>query len=56
MMLIVNLQNLQQDNGMFSMIKITQTMVKEMKTVQLLKLKPKSLNQIFGIIQTHKFL
>ena len=31
---------LQQENGMFSMIKITQTMVKEMKMVQPLNLKP----------------
>ena len=35
---------------------ITQTMVKEMKIVQLLNLKLKSLNQIFVIIQTHIFL
>ena len=34
----------------------TQTMVKEMKMVQPLNLKPKSLNQIFVIIQTHIFL
>ena len=33
-MLIINLQNLRQENGMLSMIKITQTMVKEMKMVQ----------------------
>ena len=39
-----------------SMIKITQTMVKEKKMVQPLNLKPKSLNQIFVIIQTHIFL
>ena len=43
-------------NGMLSMIKITQTMVKEMKMVQLLNLKPKLFNQIFVIIQTHLFL
>ena len=56
-MLIVNLnlnQNLRQENGMLSMIKTTQTMVKEMKVVQMLKLK--SLNQIFVVIQTHIFL
>ena len=41
---------------MLSMIKITQTMVKEKKMVQPLNLKPKSLNQIFVIIQTHIFL
>ena len=46
----MNFQNLQQENGMLSMIKTTQTMVKEMKTVQPLNLKPKSLNQIFAII------
>ena len=42
-----------------SMIKITQTMVKEMKIVQLLNLKPKSsqiTNQVFVIIQTHIYL
>ena len=62
-MLILNLQNLQQengilqqDNGMLSMIKTTQTMVKEMKVAQPLNLKSKSLNQIFVIIQTHIFL
>ena len=42
----VNLQNLQQENGMLSMIKKTQTMVKEMKIAQPLNMKPKSLNQI----------
>ena len=52
-MLIINLQNLQQENGMLSMIKISQTMMKEIKIVQPLNLKPKSLNQIFVIIQTH---
>ena len=41
---------LQQENGMLPMIKITQTMVKEMKIVQPLNLKPKTLNQIFVII------
>ena len=51
-----NLQNLQQENGMLSMIKLTQTMVKEMKIVQPLNLKLKSLNQTFVIIQTHIFL
>ena len=49
----MNLQILQQENGMLSMIKITQTVVKEMKIVQPLNLKPKSLNQIFAIIQTY---
>ena len=49
----MNLQNLPQENGMLLMIKITQTMVKEMKVVQSLNLKQKSLNQVFVIIQTH---
>ena len=48
--------NLQQENGMLSMIKIIQTMVKEVKMVQPLDLKPKLLNQIFVIIETHIFL
>ena len=52
----MNLQNLQQENGMLSMIKIIQTMVKEVKMVQPLNLKPKLLNQIFVIIETHIFL
>ena len=47
-MLIRNLKNLQQENGMFSMIKITQTMVKEMKIAQPLNLKPKSLTATGG--------
>ena len=46
----MNLQNLQQENGMLSTIKIIQTVVKEMKMVQPLNLKPKSLHQIFVII------
>ena len=55
-MLIMNLQNLQQENGMLSMIKITQSMVKEMEMLQPLNLKSKSLNQIFVVIETHIFL
>ena len=47
---------LQQENHTLSMIKIIQTKVKETKIVQPLNLKPKSLNQIFVIIQTHIFL
>ena len=43
-------------NGMLSIIKITQTIVKEMKIVQPLNWKPKSLNQILVIIQMHIFL
>ena len=56
----MNLQNLQKENGkengMLSMIKITQTMVRETKIAQPLNLKPKLLNQIFVVIQTHIFL
>ena len=60
--MIVNLlgdadsESLQQENGMASMIKTTQTMVTKKKMVQSLNLKPKSLNQIFVIIHTHIFL
>ena len=45
-----------EENGIFSMIKITQSTVKEMKIVQPLNLKLKSLNHIFVIIETHIFL
>ena len=41
---------------MLSMIKIKQTVVKEMRMVQPLNLKPKSLNKILSIIQMHIFL
>ena len=49
-------ENSQQEKGVLSMIKIIQTMVMEMKMVQPLNLKLKSLNQIFVIIQMHIFL
>ena len=52
----MNLQNLQQENSMLSVIKTIQFMVKEMKIIELLNLKPGSLNQISVIIQTHIFL
>ena len=55
-MLIMNLEILQQENGMLSMIKITQTMLKEMKMEQPLNLKLKLLNQIFVIIEMSIFL
>ena len=55
-MLVMNLQNLQQENDTLSLNKITQTMVKEVKIVQPLYLKVKSLNQSFAIVQTHIFL
>ena len=47
---LVSLQNLQQENGMLFTIKNTQYMVKEMKIIQELNLKQKSLNQVFVII------
>ena len=49
-------ENSQREKGVLLMIKIIQTMVMEMKMVQPLNLKLKSLNQIFVIIQTHIFL
>ena len=52
----MNLYNLQQENGMLLTIKIIQAMVMEMRMVQPLNLKLKSLNQIFVIIQMHIFL
>ena len=55
-MLIMSLQNLEQENSILSMIKITQTMVKEIKVVQPLNLKSKLLNQVFVIIHIHIFL
>ena len=56
MTLIMNLQNLQQENGTLLMNKIMDNMAKEMKTMQPLNLKQKSLNQIFVITQMHIFL
>ena len=55
-MLIKNLQNLQLENGMLSMMKITQTMVKKMRMIQALSLKRKLLKLIFVIIQMQIFL
>ena len=52
----MNLQNLQKENRMLSIIKIAQFMVKEMKIMELLNLKPGPLNQISMIIQMHIFL
>ena len=49
-------ENSQREKGVLLMIKIIQTMVMEMKMVQPLNLKLKSLNQIFVIIQTHILL
>ena len=47
---------LAKENGMVSMIRIIQFMVKEMKIVRPLNLKLKPLNQVFTIVQTHIFL
>ena len=49
-------ENLQREKGVLLMIKIIQTMVMEMKMLQPLNLKLKSLNQIFVVIQMHIFL
>ena len=56
MTLITNLQNLQQENGTLLMTKIMDNMADEMKMIQPLNLKQKSLNQIFVITQMHIFL
>ena len=52
----MNLQDLQQENGMLLMIKIMDNMVEETKMMQPLNLKQKSLNQIFVTTQMHIFL
>ena len=51
MTLIMNLQNFQQE-----LTKIMDNMAEEMKMIQPLNLKQKSLNQIFVITQMHIFL
>ena len=56
MTLIMNLQNLQQENGTLLMTKIMDNMVVEMEMTQPLNLKQKSLNQIFLITQMNIFL
>ena len=56
MTLIMNIQNLQQENGKLLMTKIVDNMAEEMKMIQPLNLKQKSLNQIFVITQMHIFL
>ena len=56
MTLIMILQNLQQENGTLLMTKIMDNMAEEMKIIQPLNLKQKSLNQIFVITQMHIFL
>ena len=52
----MNLQNLQQENGTLLMTKTTDNMAVEMKMIQPLNLKQKSLNQIFVITLMHIFL
>ena len=47
---------MQQENGMLLMTKIMDNMADEMKMIQPLNLKQKSLNQIFVITQIHIFL
>ena len=56
MTLIMNLQHLQQENGILLMTKIMDDMIEVMKMIQPLSLKQKSLKQIFVITQMHIFL
>ena len=56
MILIINIQNLQQENGTLLMTKIMDNMAEEMKMFQPLYLKQKSLKQIFVAIQMLIFL
>ena len=51
MTLTMNLQNLQQENFILSTIKITDNVVEEIKMIQPLNLKQKSLNQVFRDIK-----
>ena len=51
----MNLQNLQQENGMLSMVKITQTGEGNEDSTTV-KFETKVINQIFVIIQTYIFL
>ena len=53
---IMNLQNLKHQNGTLIMTKIMDNMAEEIKMIQPLNLKQKSLNQIFVITQIHIFL
>ena len=55
MILIINLQNVQQENGTL-MTKIMDNTAEEIKMIQPLNLKQKSLNQIFVTAQMHIFL
>ena len=56
MILIMNFQNLQQENGTLLTIKIMDNRAEEMKMIQSLNLKQKSLNQIFVTNQMHIIL
>ena len=56
MTLIINLQNLQQENGTLLMTRIMDKMAEEIKMIQPLNLKQKSLHQIFVITQMRIFL
>ena len=56
MTLIMNLQNLQRENGTLLMTKIMDNMTEEMKTIQPLSLKQKSLNKIFMIIYLDAYI
>ena len=53
---IMNLENLQQENGTLLMTKIMDKIAEEMKMIQPLSLKQKSLNKIFVNTQMHIFL
>ena len=53
---MMNLQNLQQENGTILRTKIMDNMAEEIKMMQPLNLKQKSLNQIFVVTQMHVFL
>ena len=56
MTLIINIQNLQQDNGTLLMTRIMDSIVEEMKMIQPLNLKQNSLKQILVITQMYIFL
>ena len=56
MTLAMSFQNLQQENGTLLLTKIMDNMAEEIKMIQPLNLKQKSLNQVFVITQMHIFL
>ena len=56
MILTMNYRDLQQENDKLLMIKRMDNRAEEMKMIQPLNLKKKSLNQIFVITQMHIFL